>query len=220
MKILDLPRNVAAWEYKALRYPAQLLETKVLATRLPADSPVRLAVERLLGSLDSTAGALLANPTLQERGRRLTRRTEVLAKAVALEEKAAERKQQATVDLRDQTRRATEAKQTAEQDQRQAAGDIAAKRQATLKAVEQAAQSRQQAERAQAQAETSAALAQEQDRLRAQKSAIRSDVMERTAGAKEQLKQASQESKTASKRTEDADRLAELADAERTARKS
>ena len=57
MNVLTVPRAVVKLEYKALRYPSHLLDTKVIAALLPIESGVRLAYERLLGGLDSAAGS-------------------------------------------------------------------------------------------------------------------------------------------------------------------
>src|ERR1700712_5372954 len=95
-----LPRTLLGLEYKAVRYPTQLLETKVLATRFEEDNPFRLAVERVLGTLDGAAGSFLKDDELVTRGRVLTRRVEVLEKAVELEAKAAARKEAADAQLK------------------------------------------------------------------------------------------------------------------------
>jgi hypothetical protein len=68
--------TVATLQYKAWRYPAQLVETRLVSTYLPRTSSARLAFERVLGTLDSTAGSLLGDETLQQRGDVLLQRVE------------------------------------------------------------------------------------------------------------------------------------------------
>ncbi len=95
MNALTLPRKAAALEYSLLRLPATFVETQVVSRFLQDDSALRLGFERALGSLDETAGRLLADESLSQRGTALRRRTEILTNAAQLEEQAAQRKAQA-----------------------------------------------------------------------------------------------------------------------------
>ena len=118
MNLLTVPRTVIRWEYQLLRYPTHLLETKVVAARLPEDSAVRLAFERILGTLDLNAGVLLADPALTAQGRTLARRSKVAAKpgvtvkpkvpakASTLAGKAVERRERADAELKAKIARA------------------------------------------------------------------------------------------------------------------
>lgn len=220
MRVLTVPRTVAALEYKALRYPSQLLETKVIATRLPEASRFRLAFERLLGTVDSTAGKLLADQGLTDRGRFLTRRAEILEKAVSLEAKAAERREQASADLRAKTKQAEQQKARAAQEHQRTAHQIAADKAAAKTAVEREAQSQKVAEDKAIAAKTAAQLAAQRDKLRKQEARITAATAARTAAPKAQLSKAVADTQTAQERKAHADRLAELAAAERQSRKS
>src|SRR5687768_13742500 len=112
MSPLTLPRKAAALEYKLLRLPATLVES-TLITRLDDESPLRLAYEKALGSVDEKAGKLLDDESLTKRGSALRRRSEVLAKAVALEEKAEARKAEAQQTLQAEKQQAAQERQQA-----------------------------------------------------------------------------------------------------------
>ena len=107
MDLLTVPRTLAGVEYKLLRYPSQVFATKVVAARLPAESGLRLAYERLLGNLDLRIGALLADQGLTDRGRVLTRRAEGEEQSVTLATKAVQRRNRANTELRKQMSQAS-----------------------------------------------------------------------------------------------------------------
>ena len=220
MNILTVPRLVAKLEFKALRYPAQLLETKVVAAYLPQESGVRLAYERLLGALDSRAGALLADEPLSDRGRALSRRGDVLEKAAALEAKAQERAQQAAAELREQTAAAEAEKARIQSDHERKAQQLAVERAAAQKAVHDKAAAREKADKLAIDATVQATLAAERDRLDAKEAAVEARVAAATAAPKAQLSKASKDARTAQERRSDADRLASLAAQEKAARTS
>ncbi len=220
MNVLILPRTIVALEYKALRYPAQLLETKVVAVRLPEDSSFRLAFERALGTLDSAAGRLLGDEGLQDRGRVLTRRVDILEKASALEERAAERKQAADAQLRSDTDQAAKDKAQAELEHQRKAAALQEQVAAQTAAVERKAKARQQAEERAIASAAQAALAADRARVEQQESQIDQRVAARTAAPKAQLKQAAADAKAAAARKADADQLGLLVAAEKDSRTS
>lgn len=220
MNVLTIPRTAVALEYKALRYPAQLLETKVVAALLPEESSVRLAFERLLGTLDSTAGSLLADQGLKDRGRVLTRRADVVEKAASLEAKAQQRKEQADAQLRAETEQAQAKKAQAEQERKRKAEQLEAGKRAAKAAVEQTAQARKKAEKEAIGSAVDATLAAERDRADEQKARIDGQAQARTAAPKAELKTAVENTQAAQQHKADADRLAELADAEAAARQA
>lgn len=213
MNTLTVPRKVVALEYKALRYPSQLL-----ATRLPDDNGLRLVLDKVLGSLDTTAGQLLADESLQARGRVLTRRVEVLEKAEELEATAAARKAEADTELH-----AKQAKIQAEKDRVQAEHEqTAARHKAEKEAAETAlvkkAQARHRADDQAILGTTQSLLTAERDRLDAQQAAVEARKKVRTAVPKAQLQQAADDKQAAAQARADAERLAALADAERVSR--
>ncbi|MGI8535934.1 MAG: hypothetical protein ACR2K2_05435 [Mycobacteriales bacterium] len=218
MNVLTIPRTAVALEYKALRYPAQLLETRVVAALLPEESSVRLAFERLLGTLDSTAGSLLADQGLKDRGRVLTRRADVVEKAASLEAKAQQRTEQADAQLRAETEQAQAKKAQAEQVRKRKAEQLEAGKRAAKAAVEQTAQARKKADKEAIGSAVGVTLAAERDRADEQKARIDGQAQARTAAPKAELKTAVQNTQAAQQHKADADRLAELADAEAAAR--
>lgn len=214
MNALTLPRTVVALEYKALRYPSQLL-----ATRLPAENALRLVLDRVLGSLDSTAGQLLDDDGLKDRGRILTRRIEVLEKAEELEAKADARRAEADAKMR-----ASQAKVQAEKDRirtdyEQTTARHEAERKAADAALSKKAKARQRADDKEIVDTTASVLTAERDRLNAQEAAIEVRKNARTAAPKAQLSKAAADTQAAAQARSDADRLAALATAERKSRK-
>jgi len=220
MNVLTLTRSVIALEYKALRYPSQLLETTVVAARMPDDSGLRLAYERLLGALDSKAGSLLGDQRLTDRGRALTQRADVIEKAVALEAKAAERKTQAGEQLTTGTHKAqverTQARQAYEHDVAQAAND---KQKAQAEAQRKATE-RKHAEREAVATKARIQLEAEKKQADAHVARIDQQTAARTAAPNAQLSDALQDTKAAAKRKADADELAQLAQQEKLSRSS
>lgn len=218
MNVLTLTRSVVALEYRALRYPSQLLETTVVAARMPDDSGLRLAYERLLGALDSKAGSLLADQRLTDRGRALTRRADVIEKAVALEAKAAERKTKADEQLGTSTQKAqvkrTEARRTYEHDVAQATND---KQKAQAEAQRKATE-RKHAEREAVANKARITLQAEKKQADKQEARIDQQTAARTAAPNAQLSDALQDTETAAKRKADADELAQLAEQEKLSR--
>ena len=220
MDLLTVPRTVAGFEYKVLRYPSQLVGTRIVAVRLPAESGFRMAYERLLGTLDLRVGALLADPELTNRGRALTRRVEVVEKAVTLEAKAAQRRERANADLSSQLSQAAKDKSQAKVDQQDEARRIEAERRAEKQAVQQTVAERERQQAAELDAQAAATADRERARLRAQTSRIEQTTDLRTTEAKNQLSEAAQDKQTARQRKVEADTLADLAKAEKASRRS
>jgi hypothetical protein len=215
MNVLTIPRTIVGLEYKAVRYPAQLIETKVVAARLEEDHPVRLGYERFLGTLDTTAGKLLDDKTLADRGRVLTRRVDVLGKAVALEAKAAERKAEADAEFRAKNEQAAQEKAAIRTEHEQTAARLKAEREAEAKSIERKAQARKRADDKAIVDSTQAIIAAERDRLDEQKAQIEARVQTQTAAPKAQLKDAAKNVQAASARRSDAERLESLREAEK-----
>lgn len=220
MNVLTLPRAVAALEYKALRLPATVLQTQVAVRFLDDDSKLRLGFERALGGLDERVGTLLADEQLTTRGRVLRRRTEVLEKAVELEQVAEQRKAAAEATLREGTQKAQRTRKQATEQQRQAVQRTLQEEQADKARAEREAKSRAAAEKkrieAQARAQEQAVVSQ----LEAQESRIDATERARTAAPGTQLAGAVQEKQTADAERRKAERLAQLAEGEKQRRRA
>lgn len=220
MNALTLPRTLVGLEYRAVRYPAQLLETKVVALRLPDDHPFRLGYERILGNLDLTAGKLLADPALTNRGRALTRRVDVLTTAIALEEKANERRSAADAELRAEQQRAQQEKDQIQAEHEREAARLKAEREAEAVALERKAAARQRADDKAIVDSTQAIIAAERDRLDAEKARIEARVAIQTAAPKAQLSAANKSVQAAAKLRADADQLEDVRAATKQAGRS
>ena len=218
MNALTLPRAAAALEYKALRLPAHLLETQIVAKYLADDSAVRLGFERALGSLDETAGRLLHDDGLTRRGSVLKRRADVLGQAVELEEKAARRKVEADEKLRSEQQQAAGQREKAEREQREKAEQVLAEEKAAKSKAQTKAASRTKADTKAVSSTAQAVLASERDRLEEQEARIENRTQARTAAPKAQLDDATAQATEAGRERQTADRLAELADDEKAGR--
>ena len=218
MNVLTVPRTVAALEYKALRLPAAVVG-KAVAT-LDEESRVRLAFERALGNVDATVGKLLANDELTRRGTALSRRAEVLETAVALEEKAEQRKAAAAQELREQKQAAAEQRSAAEQDKQAELRRLREQEKAAKKAVQEKADAQEKAAARAVQAKAQAGISAERQRLAETERRIEQTTAARTAPSKAQLEDAVERTQEADAERAAADRLASLADAEREARQA
>jgi hypothetical protein len=70
-----VPRSIAKLQYAAARLPLTLLDEYVIARYWGQHAPVRVGLERWLGSLDLLAGRLLADDEISRRGETLMRQT-------------------------------------------------------------------------------------------------------------------------------------------------
>lgn len=218
MNVFTIPRAAAALQYKALRLPVQFLGTHVVASLFAPESGVRLGFERLLGTVDSTAGSLFADRSLAERGRALTRRAEVVDKAVTLEGKAQERKEQAQSELRERTDKISADRRQTASEHAETAQQVREQEQAERAAVAQKAQAREEAAEQAIQSKAESSLEAERERLEQQQDRIDAQHDTRTAGAKDQLSTAVEDTQAARQTKADADRLAALASAEKASR--
>jgi hypothetical protein len=220
MNALTIPRAVAGAEYTVIRLPLSVLETRVVERYLPEESPVRLGFERALGTLDATVGRVLSNPELTRRGAALARRSDVLAKAVALEEKAAVRKQEANAGLT-QAKRAAERKRVdATQRAQGVAKELHEQQKAERRAAEEKAEAAARAEVEAVEREAQAALEREQAQLEGRLTAIESRTAARTAKPQAELQDAAELRGEAARERKTAARLGQLAETEKAQRKS
>ena len=209
MDVLTVPKTIASLEYTALRLPLTLVETQVVARLFGEESGVRLGFEKALGTVDMTVGRWIGDDRRATRGAALSRRAEVLAKAVRLEQKAATRKEQATSELHEAREAADQRRKQAD---RRAHADVQAAR------TEQKAQATASARRTTVEQERKAKLDSEQRRLDSQVSSIDKRTSARAAAPKAQLDDAVKASKGAAKQKQTAARLGRLADAEKASR--
>lgn len=218
MNVLTVPRTVAVLEYKALRLPATVVETQVVARFLDEESRVRLAYEKALGNVDSAVGKLLADDELTRRGTALSRRAEVLGTAVRLEEKAEQRKAEADEALQAKKSDAAEQRRTAEQEKAQELRRLREQEKAAKKAVKEKADAQEKAAAKALQSKAQAQIEAERRRLAETEQRIEQRTAERTAAPKAQLETAVERKTEADSERAAADRLAQLADAEREKR--
>lgn len=219
MSMLTIPRKVAAVEYTALRLPFTLLETRLIG-RLDSESKVRLGFEKALGTLDVTVGRAIADASLRHRGAQLSRRADVLAKAVALEEKAAARRKTADAELRQAKQIADQKRDDAQHRAELEANQLLEKREAEQRAVEQKAKAEADAKLAVIDQQAQASVDHVEKVLDERVDAISRRTQARTTQPKAQLKEAAALTGEAARERKSADRLGELASAEKAKRKS
>jgi hypothetical protein len=220
MNVLTVPRTAAALEYKVLRLPATVVETQLVARFLDEESRVRLAYEKALGNVDAAVGRLLDDEALTRRGTALSRRAEVLENAVALEEKAAQRKAEADEALRAQKAQAADQRRTAEKEKAAEARRVREQAAAEKRRVKEQAAAQEKAAAQEISANAEAQLRAERDRLAQAEQQIEQRVAERTAAPKAQLDRAVELQGEADDERAQAERLAQLADAERESRQA
>ena len=220
MNALTLPRKAASLEYYLLRLPATVLEKQVVTRFLQDDSALRLGFERAIGSLDEKAGRLFDDEKLEKRGHALRRRSEILATAAELEEKAAQRKAQAEADLREEKQRVAAEKKKADQARRDKLQKAAETEQAEKKRVAAEAAAREVAEKKRIEAEARRkveAATKQADKIEA---SIDAKEKALTAAPKAQLSNAAQEKAAADAQREQAEKLERLAQAEKDKRQA
>jgi hypothetical protein len=218
MNVLTVPRTVAALEYKALRLPATVVGSAV--ARLDEESRVRLAFEKALGNVDAAVGRLLSNEELTRRGTALSRKAEVLENAVALEEKAEQRKAAADQALQEQKSAAADQRRQAEKDKVEQTRRLREQEKAAKQAVQDKADAQEKAAAKAVQAKAQAKIDAERDRLAQTEARIEQRTAERTAAPKAQLSEAVQRKQDADSERAAADRMAQLADLEREKRQA
>lgn len=219
MNLLTLPKAAASLEYRALRLPATLIETQV-ARFLADDSAVRLGFEKALGTVDEKAGSLLGDERLATRGHALRRRSEILGKAVELEEKAESRKAAAASKLEAGKRAAQQTREAAKRTARESVRETLGTTQADKRRAEQEAKARLRAETERVEAEARAKAQAVEAQLAAQERRIDETTKARTAAPKAQLSNAVADKQQAAAERAKAERLAQLADGEKQSRRA
>jgi hypothetical protein len=105
--------NVIAVPYRLARTPLVLIDS-TLSGRLPETSLPRVALDRVIGSSDKFAGALLGDQILAGRGAERLERADALRKAAKLEHKAETHREQAQEKLADGRDEAARKREAAE----------------------------------------------------------------------------------------------------------
>lgn len=217
MKIADVPFTILRLQYRAARFPFQIIEEQ-LVTRLADESPARLIYERSLGALDVTVGNLLGAPDIAERGAALADRSEALLRAAELDAEADAQVREAgqnyragTEDAARQRQNAQAAKKQVVEEARQRADER--KREADQNAGKRAAAVKERAEKTAAQRAAAVENAKhtEQSNISAAEKAV-------SKAAQAKLKDAQEKRTEAATTRSDADRVAELAEAEKEQR--
>lgn len=219
MRITDLPFAVLRLQYRLARTPLHLFERGVLS-RLDAEAPQRLFLERALGAVDAAAGSMLRDTELEAQGLSRIEKAAVLGEAARLDELADQRRQQAGDELKRRRERAanapaeareeareriSEARSTAEDAKQQVVRDAAVRAEQTKKQVDSAAHQK--------------AAAVDETRRNAEK---RSEAAEeaKVSSAREELGDAADKRRAASDAHQHAERLDELSAVEKDNRQA
>lgn len=220
MNSMTVPKKAATLQYELVRLPATLVENQLVVRLLDDDSKFRLAYERALGSLDETAGRLLDNETLEKRGAALRRRSDVLATAVALEDKAAARKAEAEQTLQAKKKAVAQERQQANKTRQQGVQQAAQAERDEKERLGRETKAREQAEKQNVEQQAAERTEQAKHQAQADKARIAAEERADTAAPKAQFKEAGELAKTAQRRTTQAERLAKLADVEAQTRRA
>lgn len=105
--------NLIALPYKLVRTPIDLIDN-TLFERLPETSIPRVTLDRVIGSSDKFAGALLGDPDIAGRGAARLERSETLRQAAKLEREADTRRKQAQEEFADGREEAARMRKAAE----------------------------------------------------------------------------------------------------------
>lgn len=87
MNVLEIPLSILKFQYKIVRIPLGLFETKVVDT-LDSEAPARLVYEHTVGALDKKVGTILGDSAIAQRGAEQVKHADDLARAVTLEAEA------------------------------------------------------------------------------------------------------------------------------------
>lgn len=211
MDVLTYPKKAVALEYRALSLPARLVETQVVTRLLEQDSVVRLSYERALGSLDETVGRLLGDADLERRGTALRRRTEVLERAVTLEQEAAQKAAEAQESLQQGSQAARERRAAASKKAARRTTQALEQEKADKARIAEETDAREQAEKSRIEAQEKARAKAADDARRAEKARIAAAEKAVTAAPAAQLEDALEEQATSDAQRDKADTLAALA---------
>lgn len=210
--------TLIALPYKLARTPLTLIDS-TLSERLPETSFPRVALDRVIGSSDKFAGALLGDPDIAERGADRIERSDTLRKAAKLEQEAETRRAQAQDNLADGREEAEEKRKAAEERASQSldvadAAEARGKREASAKARKAAAAKKAAADQKAANRTTNI----EQRKQRAD-SASKTKKSKAQREAKAKFDDARKTDQTAAESRADAKRLSDLTEVKKQERK-
>lgn len=219
MNIITIPITLLRVQYKIVRFPLQLIEDQLMS-RMPIESPARLMYERTLGVLDGTVGRALGDHDAERRGDALTKRSDALAQAVELEEKAERTEAEADASLESRRKQVHDehaaAREVKQRDVEQARRREGERRQAAERDAERRKQvAKKRADQLAAQ-RTRAVEAEH----RAEQARLRQAEKRAAAPAKAQLKDAADKQDEAADKRARADRVEVLAEAEKNKRRT
>lgn len=210
--------TIVSLPYELARLPLVVVD-KSLSDRLAEDSPARATLDRVIGSADKMAGAVLRNPDLTQRGADRIERSDKLATAARLEQEATERREQARETAAAgrqeaaRKRKAAQKKVTSGLDEADVA-EARGKQQAKAKAAKTAAAKKSAADQRAAQRTATA-----EQRKKRVESAAESKKQAAQREAKDELAEARETKQSAAEARADAERLSELTEAKKQDRK-
>lgn len=220
MDVLIVPKTLASLEYTALRLPLTFVEKQLVARLLEPESSARLSFEKALGTLDVTVARWIGDDDRASRGRVLSRRADVLTKAVQLEHKAAAHKEQATGTLQQAKDTAEHQREQAEQRVKDDLHSIRTEQRSDKRAAQEKAAEQTSANTAAVERERAAKLDAEKSRLEGRVKAVDARTSARTAAPAAQLHDAVEVSRSAAEQEQTATRLSQLADGEKDRRRN
>ena len=219
MSFADLSRAVLRAQYQIARFPLQLIE-KQLVARLDSDAPLRLFYQRSLGLLEAAAGNVLDVPTLAQRGVTTIERTDTLMRAADLDAVADATIANADAELRDARGAATQAAEDARAEKTRAASQARDKAEERKRAAREAADQRTADAHKHADETAAHRKGAAETAKREQHAVIRADDKLAEVKAQAKLDEAQDNRGVAARKRTDAKRLDELADEEKSKRRS
>jgi hypothetical protein len=206
--------NLIALPYKLVRTPLGLIDN-TLSERLPETSLPRMTLDRVIGSSDKFAGALLGDPDIADRGVDRLEHSDTLRQAAKLEREAETRRKQAQAQFADGRDEAARMRKAAEDRVSESLDEAEAleardKREASAKARKAAAAKKAAADQKAASRNTTIEQRKQRDDTAAE---AKEKAAQRKAKAKIDQARAAEQSATESRG--DADRLSELTKAKK-----
>jgi hypothetical protein len=212
-------RTLLHLPYHAARMPLAVMDAK-LVKRLPADSPPRLAFERILGSLDVVAGRVLNDRHVEDRGAQLRDHADLLGDAVELEHDAAQRRSAAQETVRQAEQQAESLRAAAQREQREGVHEAVENEREEKQAAARRARAQASAAKQQADARAANRLAAVEQKRRQAEAGVQARTSRAVAAAKSELDEAAEKRSAARARRAEADELGKLSNAKQQARKS
>lgn len=211
------PRNILLAPYHVTRVPLSVLDATV-APRLPEDSAPRIFIDKAIGSFDQTAGRLLSNEAITQQGTDRLERAAKLTKAVALEKKAVQTRDDAAAVADSGRRKAAQQAQKAKDRVDEALSEAErteqeGKQRAAEQARELAAKKKKQAAARKQQQQDAV-----QQRLKNAESNANAKLSKAQQAAKAELDDSAQKRAGAAEKRDAAHQLSELTNAKRQAR--